>query len=67
LPFEALSAQWRTALDAAQAALRTAALSLDAQEVGERGRQLADERSYTAQLLETLARELRVPRLDGSV
>jgi HAD superfamily hydrolase (TIGR01509 family) len=58
LPLDALAAHWWAALDAAQAALRAAGLSLSAQELGERGRRLSEERGETVQLLEGLAHEL---------
>jgi HAD superfamily hydrolase (TIGR01509 family) len=54
-----LAGQWSTALDAARSALRASGLSLSAQERGERGRRLDEERTRTVQLLQGLARDLR--------
>jgi HAD superfamily hydrolase (TIGR01509 family) len=56
---DALAAQWWTALDAAQLALRAAGLYLKPQELGERSRGLAAERGETVQLLQGLARSLQ--------
>jgi HAD superfamily hydrolase (TIGR01509 family) len=52
-----LSARWRIAFDAAQAALQSGSPYLSAQELGERTKRLAAERKATAQLLQAFARD----------
>jgi HAD superfamily hydrolase (TIGR01509 family) len=53
-----LAAQWWTALDAAQSALRAASPYLSPQELGERGRHLVEERNVAVRELEGLAHDL---------
>jgi beta-phosphoglucomutase family hydrolase len=56
---DALAAHWRSAFDAAEAALRAAGTTLSAQELREHRKLLAGERDSTARLLEALAQEER--------
>jgi hypothetical protein len=56
---DGIRAGWRIALDAAQSALLAAAPVLPASEEHDRVRQLADERTRTAPLLDSLARDQR--------
>jgi HAD superfamily hydrolase (TIGR01509 family) len=58
LDVDALAAGWWVALDAAQSALRAAGPSLGPQELGDRGRHLAEERAGIVQLLGALAGDL---------
>jgi beta-phosphoglucomutase-like phosphatase (HAD superfamily) len=60
---DALAGRWWAAFEAAQSALRSAGRYLGAQEVGERGRRLAEERSEVVQLLQGLARDRHVEAL----
>jgi HAD superfamily hydrolase (TIGR01509 family) len=55
---DALASQWWAALDAAQAALRAAGPCLSPEELGERGRRLAAERTEAVGQLEGLAHDL---------
>ena len=55
--FDALIGHWRTALESAQRALRSAEGDLSPGELRERGRQLADERGATVSLLDAVARD----------
>ncbi len=55
---DALAAQWWSALEAAQSALRAAARYLSPQEVAERGHRLAEERGVAVHDLEGLAHDL---------
>ena len=57
---EALGAAWRSALDAAEAALRAASSSLTEQELLRLNSRLRDERASTVRLLEDVARAERV-------
>jgi beta-phosphoglucomutase-like phosphatase (HAD superfamily) len=54
---DALIGAWRAAFEAAQSALRSAGHDLPSRELLERTKGLADERTATARLLETLAHE----------
>jgi hypothetical protein len=65
LHLHALARAWWKAFESAQSALRAASPHLGGNELGERGRRLAEERSDVARLLESLARDLQVD--SGSV
>ena len=54
---DSVSVRWWAALDAARSALHAAAHELGAQELGERTRRLAAERSETIKLLQALAHD----------
>jgi hypothetical protein len=54
-----LAARWRAAFDAARSALGVVGPYLDREELTERTRRLAEERSEVARLLQRLARDLQ--------
>jgi hypothetical protein len=63
---DALAALWRTALDAALSALHAADPAIGRDELAERSRRLAKERSDIAAIVHAIARELANRHPGGS-
>ena len=65
LRLDPLARRWSRALEAARSALRAAGPYFESRELDEHRRLLVQERRHIARLLESLARELTSPLIEG--